>query len=389
MPGQCEEVVRRDFHQVYREHFRVVWKHLARLGVAGAQLEDAVQEVFVVAHRRRESQRDDVSATTWLFGITRRVAANYRRTEARHRHKLDALAESGDATRSPDPSARYDAAALLESGLHALDDDHRTTLVLAEFERMTAKEIGALLGIPANTASSRLREARARFREAVGDELAVDAALRAAPTLTEPREERAQRVWLLLAPQLGLTAAGEAESEAGVETPSPIADPASARSGALWGSVPATVVAVAALAVGLGQGEPAKSEVVARAPAPPLRADTPTQEVAPTARGANQPAAPSSTLADQVLALTAVRKQLANERFEAAVQSLASFRARYPESPFAEELGALAASAYAGAGKLGDACAEMRTLHETAPGSPAATRAAQACRALRVARNGN
>jgi len=41
-----------DIQALYREHFRFVWRCLRRLGVLSAGMDDAVQEVFLVAHRR-------------------------------------------------------------------------------------------------------------------------------------------------------------------------------------------------------------------------------------------------------------------------------------------------------------------------------------------------
>ena len=69
--------------RLYRESFDDVWAALRRLGVPAASLEDAVHDVVVVAHRRREDFEGRSGARTWLLGIARRIAFRYRRTEAR------------------------------------------------------------------------------------------------------------------------------------------------------------------------------------------------------------------------------------------------------------------------------------------------------------------
>ncbi|MEI8259466.1 MAG: sigma-70 family RNA polymerase sigma factor [Deltaproteobacteria bacterium] len=81
---------RPDASAVYTEHAEFVWKGLFRLGVRESDLEDMVQEVFMVVHRRISSFDGSSRMTTWLFGIAMRVAAGYHRRAHRRRfaHRL-------------------------------------------------------------------------------------------------------------------------------------------------------------------------------------------------------------------------------------------------------------------------------------------------------------
>ena len=63
------------FEEVYAQHVRFVWRTVRSFGVAEAQLEDAVQDVFVVVHRRLREWEGRAAITTWLFAIARRVAS--------------------------------------------------------------------------------------------------------------------------------------------------------------------------------------------------------------------------------------------------------------------------------------------------------------------------
>ena len=65
--------------EVYRAHVGFVWRVLRRLGVEDAALEDVVHDVFLVVHRRLADFEGRSAVTTWLYGIARRVAADYRR----------------------------------------------------------------------------------------------------------------------------------------------------------------------------------------------------------------------------------------------------------------------------------------------------------------------
>ncbi|HVY45165.1 MAG TPA: sigma-70 family RNA polymerase sigma factor [Minicystis sp.] len=153
-----------DFDALYEEHFDFVWRTVRQLGVRPASLDDAVQDVFVVAHRRLADFEPRASLRSWLFGIALRVASDYRRSV---RRKGGAVELSPDIP-SPRPSPQDDAETsealrLFFRGLDALDERQRDVFVLVEVEQFTAPEAAAALGIPVNTVYSRLRSARIAF----------------------------------------------------------------------------------------------------------------------------------------------------------------------------------------------------------------------------------
>jgi RNA polymerase sigma-70 factor (ECF subfamily) len=156
-----------DFDAVYDDYFDFMWSSLRGLGVADASLDDAVQEVFIVVHRRLPEFEGRSSLKTWLFGIAVGIARNHRR-HLRRKGGLDALDERiEDKSASPLESASAaEAMQLVSRVLDGIDEDKRTVLVLTELEQMTAPEIAETLGVNVNTVYSRLRAARAEFDRA-------------------------------------------------------------------------------------------------------------------------------------------------------------------------------------------------------------------------------
>lgn len=150
---------------IYREHFEFVWRSLRRLGAPEHALEDATQDVFLVAARRIDEFEGRSSIRTWLFGIAMRVVRAQRRTAWRHQRKVEALAAAPTDT-ARDEMAQRDAQRLLLTLLDQLDDDKRAVYVLAELEGMTAAEIAEGLGTNVNTIYTRHRAARQQLREA-------------------------------------------------------------------------------------------------------------------------------------------------------------------------------------------------------------------------------
>ncbi len=154
------------FDEVYATHVTFVWRVLRTFGLAGAQLEDAVQDVFLVVHRRLPEWEGRAAITTWLFAIARRVASSHRRRGGGDR--TEALVDEpagGDDTFAA--MSRAQAAAMVFQILQQLDEDKRVVFALVELEQLSVPEVARMLGLNLNTAYSRLRLARHAFELAV------------------------------------------------------------------------------------------------------------------------------------------------------------------------------------------------------------------------------
>ena len=158
------------WEQLYAANFDFLWRSLRRLGVAEASLDDATQDVFLVAVRRLHEFEGRSAFRTWLFGIAYHVAR-------RHRQRAASVVMAGGETleRATDPvavdpqaaAARSEAMRLVYRILHAMTAEKRDTFVMAELEQIPIPEIAEIMGIPLNTAYSRLRAARREFEEGV------------------------------------------------------------------------------------------------------------------------------------------------------------------------------------------------------------------------------
>jgi RNA polymerase sigma-70 factor, ECF subfamily len=161
------------------------------MGVQDSSLEDAVQDVFLVVHRRLPEFEARSQLRTWLFGIVLRVAQSHRRTvRRREAHLVEVNPLELDAVSAVDQEGPLELIAQRQAGtlLHRLfdqmDEDKRAMLVLVELEQMSVREAAEALGINLNTAYSRLRVARAAFEAAVAASMQDDARSEAEVRLT-------------------------------------------------------------------------------------------------------------------------------------------------------------------------------------------------------------
>lgn len=167
----CAEAAREAplFDRVYAENFPFVFRLLRSLGVHPDRLEDAAQDVFTVVHRRLSDFEGRSSIRTWLFGIAQRVASDYRRTERRKTSRLDPLAAEVQSDQAS-PHAELEAqraARFVDAFVSSLSDEKRAVFALAFMEEMPATEVAEALGIPLNTAYSRIYAVRVALRKAM------------------------------------------------------------------------------------------------------------------------------------------------------------------------------------------------------------------------------
>jgi RNA polymerase sigma-70 factor (ECF subfamily) len=158
------------FDEIYDRYFPFVWRCLRAFGVGPGALDDAAQDVFLVVHRQLGAFRGESSAKTWLYGIARHVASNHQRRDQRKQAPLEPLV-SEPAHPDPGPLERAEdaeAAAFVATFVAGLDDKKRDLFILAVLEEMTIPEVAAALGIPLNTAYTRLRTVRGDFERALG-----------------------------------------------------------------------------------------------------------------------------------------------------------------------------------------------------------------------------
>lgn len=122
-------------------------------------VEDLVQDVFLVVFRRLPSLRDPAAFPGWLATIARNRATDH----LRRAPKTEELHENY-ASSNPREADETEALAILEA-IRALPEAYRETLILRLVEGMTGPEIAARTGLTPGSVRVNLHRGMARLRE--------------------------------------------------------------------------------------------------------------------------------------------------------------------------------------------------------------------------------
>lgn len=128
-----------------------------------ADAEDAVQEAFITAIRKRRTMRSVQNPEAWIRTVAlRRLHHGWRHAAVVRRH------QATERDPEPSPNVGPDHVALV-TALQRLDLDQRAVVVLHHLADLTVAEVAAHLGVPVGTVKSRLSRARARLGELLTD----------------------------------------------------------------------------------------------------------------------------------------------------------------------------------------------------------------------------
>jgi len=165
---QCIEGNREAQESFYRSYCRPVAANLYRVLGDRTDLDDLVQEVFVIAFRGLPKFRQEAKLSTWLYRICVNVALGRIRTKTRRPPPiLKANPVEGDARVSPDSPQvlleREESKAKVYRLLEEISPKKRLVLYLHEIEGHDLKEIAYLVGANPVTVRTRLFYGRKEF----------------------------------------------------------------------------------------------------------------------------------------------------------------------------------------------------------------------------------
>lgn len=163
--GAFEELVGRHRDKIYARAYSMMRNEEEAL--------DLSQEAWVKGWQRLGQFQGDSSFVTWMTRIAINLCLDQLRKQKRHRaESIEVLEEeSGGVERympvtTPNPTAgleRTELRARIDRALGQLSEEHRTVLVLHEFEDLEYKEIAKRMDCSIGTVMSRLFYARRRM----------------------------------------------------------------------------------------------------------------------------------------------------------------------------------------------------------------------------------
>ena len=165
--------VRLSFDDLYRDHVDRIFRYAQRLCGEPEAAKDLVQDTFLNAYRGYKDFRGEFQVSTWLYTIASRACQRLRRKrkgQPDHELSLEDFIPSTDGELrlqipveglTPEEAlANKQLRRALDQAIGRLPPKYRMVLVLRDMEELSAKEVGAVMGLNERAVKSRLHRAR-------------------------------------------------------------------------------------------------------------------------------------------------------------------------------------------------------------------------------------
>jgi RNA polymerase sigma-70 factor (ECF subfamily) len=163
----------KNFDTLYKDHVDLMYRFAHRLCGEPEAAKDLVQETFLNAYRGFDKFRGDAQISTWLYTIASRACLRMRRRRKGAPERELSLEEFIPASDGEfrlqipieglSPEAALQNKQLreaLDAAINRLPKKYKMVLVLRDMEGLSAKEVGAIMGLNERAVKSRLHRAR-------------------------------------------------------------------------------------------------------------------------------------------------------------------------------------------------------------------------------------
>jgi RNA polymerase sigma-70 factor (ECF subfamily) len=152
------------FEEIYKATSSFVYNVALRISRNRADSQEITQEVFMKIYHNLKNFQFRSSFKTWVYRIAVNAAINRYRQSIRevegksdYKTQIETFSSGHKITEG---IIQSDNKTIVSALLETLIPEHKTCLILREFEGLSYQEISSALKIPINTVRSRLKRAR-------------------------------------------------------------------------------------------------------------------------------------------------------------------------------------------------------------------------------------
>ena len=172
---------RSKFAELAMEHMPALYSAALRMTRNPADAEDLVQETYLKAYRAFATFETGTNLKAWLYRILTNTYINSYRAAKRRPEVSDVedvedlylyhrlRPEDGTGDSAEDEALRGFTDDEVKAAIESLPDAFRISVLLADVEGFSYKEIADITGVPIGTVMSRIHRGRRALQKALGD----------------------------------------------------------------------------------------------------------------------------------------------------------------------------------------------------------------------------
>ncbi len=153
------------FKELYENLFSTIFRIAYRITGDAARAEDLCHEAFIRYYERAKPLPDLVQAKYWLIRVVKNLTLNSEKRKGRERKAIERLKRitPSSTLSEEDVYLKKESAEEIQSALNMLPYNLRVVLILKEYEGLTYREIGSIIGITEGNVKVRVFRAREKL----------------------------------------------------------------------------------------------------------------------------------------------------------------------------------------------------------------------------------
>jgi RNA polymerase sigma-70 factor, ECF subfamily len=163
--GRVAAADRTAMHILFSKHHVAVYRFVLQRLRDHALAEDVTSDVFLDVWRQAGRFEGRSAVLTWILAIARHKAFAAKSRSRSIEFDIDVAADQGSADGPDAPLQARDRSILLRKCLTRLSPAHREVIDLVYYQEQSMDSVATILGIPRNTAKTRVFYARKRLAD--------------------------------------------------------------------------------------------------------------------------------------------------------------------------------------------------------------------------------
>lgn len=156
-----------EFRRLYETLFKLIFRVAYRVTQDVDTSEDLCHEAFIKYYKRHKSFPDENQAKYWLIRVVKNTAINSEKRKNRERNaygRLKKMVPKYSIT-GEEAFLQSEAAVAVKTALKMLPYQYRIVLVLKEYEGLSYREIGSIMGISEGNVKVRVFRGREKLQK--------------------------------------------------------------------------------------------------------------------------------------------------------------------------------------------------------------------------------
>ena len=157
----------KEFKKTYEDLFTLIFRVAYRITGDAGRAEDLSHEAFIKYYEREKPLPDVNQTKYWLIRVVKNLTLNSEKKKVREKRAYEKLKKitPGAAASGEDEFLKKETGQVVQHALNMLPYKLRIVLVLKEYEGLTYKEIGSIVGISEGNVKVRVFRGREKLEK--------------------------------------------------------------------------------------------------------------------------------------------------------------------------------------------------------------------------------